>query len=301
MFKRCFLCTWALVVFLSSASQLVFANSTLHEERSVYSNILVIKRGNTICLQFDVRNNQRNQSCQNQKHPKKMVFAYTKMSMASLLFAPNPQHILIIGLGGGTLPMAFHELYPNAIIDNVEIDPAVTKVAKEFFGFTPNQQIQVFDQDARVWVKRAALKGNQYDIIVLDAFNGEYIPEHLMTQEFLQEVKQLLMPNGVVASNTFTISDLYHHESATYAAVYPSLINFKLSQTANRVIMSPSNTPPDEELIARAKRLAAPLKEYDVPIESYARRLIRLRKAKPDWDTAARILTDQYSPANLLQ
>ena len=34
-------------------------------------------------------------------------------------------------------------------------------------------------QDARVWTKRAMRKETRYDLIVLDAFNGDYIPEHL--------------------------------------------------------------------------------------------------------------------------
>ena len=36
---------------------------------------------------------------------------------------------------------------------------------------------------------------------------------------------------------------------------------------------------------------------YGVPIATYPSQL----DTKPDWDTHARILTDQYSPANLLK
>ena len=62
----------------------------------------------------------------------------------------------------------------------------------------------------------------RYDLIMLDAFDHEYIPEHLLTQEFLQEVKSLLAPGGVLAANTFSSSRLYDHESTTYAAVFGS-------------------------------------------------------------------------------
>ena len=48
---------------------------------------------------------------------------------------------------------------------------------------------------------------------MLDAFDHEYIPEHLLTQEFLKEVKSLLAPGGVLAANTFSSSRLYDHES----------------------------------------------------------------------------------------
>ena len=67
-----------------------------------------------------------------------MVFSYTKMTMATLLYTPNPKHILIVGLGGGTLPMAFTNLFPEAQIDSIEVDPAVVKVAEAYFQYRTN-------------------------------------------------------------------------------------------------------------------------------------------------------------------
>ena len=78
--------------------------------------------------------------------------------------------------------MAFHRLFPTAVIHAIEIDTAVTKVAKKYFDFTENDQIKV-DQDGRVFTKRALANSFKYDLIILDAFNGDYIPEHLMTQD----------------------------------------------------------------------------------------------------------------------
>ena len=276
-------------------------DSILHEERSLYSRILVKKSGSLICLQFTVRAAQRNQSCQNQRRPREMVFSYTRMSMTALLFTPRPASILVVGLGGGTLPTALRELFPTARIDAVEIDPAVIKVARQYFGFTDDANLHVHSQDARVWTKRALLRAERYDLIILDAFNGEYIPEHLMTQEYLQETRDLLAPGGTLVANTFTVSELYHHESATYADVFGQFINFKLPESANRVVLVPGEELSDERLLGRASALQSRLRPYNVDITRYTRLLLRQRKRSPDWDTNARILTDQYSPANLLQ
>ena len=273
----------------------------LHEERSLYSRIMVTERDNLICLQFTVRNDQRSQSCMDRRHPRAMVFSYTRMSMSALLFNEHPRSILVIGLGGGTLPMAFRELLPEAVIDVVEIDPAVVTVAEEYFGFESDPDMQVYTQDARVWTKRAGRKERRYDLIVLDAFTGEYIPEHLMTKEYLEETKALLAPGGTLVANTFAVSDLYHHESATYADVFGSFIDFQVSESANRMIVVPGREVSDEALIANAKALKARLRPYDVEISRYARLLATQRRLAPRWDTEARVLTDQYSPANLLR
>lgn len=291
----------ALLTTLLCAATLTSHAEILHEERSLYSRILVKQEGAIVCLQFNVRSEQRNQSCIDTRHPKQMVFSYTRMSMATLLFVKQPQNILVVGLGGGTLPSAFRNLYPDAHIDTVEIDPAVVAVAEEYFGFQSDPKLKVHVQDARVWTKRAILKPRRYDIIVLDAFNGEYIPEHLMTLEYLQETKQLLAPQGVLAANTFAVSDLYDHESATYQAVFGSFINFRLPESANRVVVVPPKPATKETLMTRADELVGSLRSFAVPIKRYARILAKSSRAAPDWRQDARVLTDQYAPANLLQ
>ena len=288
------------MLVLLALAGVAHGDKVLHEEKSLYSAIIVKKVGTTTCLQFTVRQNQRNQSCINAARPKEMVFTYTRMSLASLIFVDEPRNILVVGLGGGTLPMAFHDLFPNAVVDSVEIDPAVVRVARQFFGFFEDERMNIFVQDARVFTKRAMRRDKRYDLIVLDAFNGDYIPEHLMTKEYLEETKSILAPGGTLIANTFSISDLYHHESNTYAAVFDEIINFRLWESANRVIIAPGRHFTDKELKERGRAWRERLKPYAVPIRKYTREIIEARGDKPDWNTSVRVLTDQYSPANLL-
>jgi spermidine synthase len=270
----------------------------IHRERSMYSTIVVDQQGSLVCLQFSVRRDQRNQTCMDKRRPREMVFAYTRMMMAGLLLNPEPERILVLGLGGGTLPMALDEILPETRIDAVEIDPAVVRVAREFFGFAPSERVSVYDQDGRVFVKRALQKGETYDFIMLDAFNGEYIPEHLMTREFLAEVQQLLSPGGVLAANTFSISELYDHESVTYQAVFDTFYNMKPGDSGNRVVLARTGDLPSVELLEqRAEELAPILAPYGIDLPG----MLDLLRTEPDWNTEARVLTDQYAPVNLLQ
>jgi spermidine synthase len=270
----------------------------IHTESSLYQNILVIDDGTMRCLQFSVRKEQRNQSCRDATAPRRMVFPYTRMMLAALLLDPSPRRVLIVGLGGGTLPTAFAQLYPDARIDVVEIDPAVTSVAERYFDFSPGPNTRVYEQDARVWTKRALAGPNRYDLVMLDAFNGDYIPEHLMTQQFLEEARGLLTDDGTLAANTFSFSRLYDSESVTYTRVFGTLFNFKLPGTQNRVIIASRAALPDPATLGPiAKRLAPILAPYGVPIERYPSQLT----TRPDWRVDARVLTDQYSPANLLR
>lgn len=272
----------------------------IHKERSLYRNILVEETADLRCLKFDEKSRKSSQSCMYKSKPNKLVFNYTKMTFASLLLIDNPQNVLIIGLGGGTLSNVIHQLYPNAAIENVEIDPAVIKVARDYFSFIETDKVTSKVQDGRIFIKRAALKKEQYDWVILDAFNGDYIPEHLLTKEFFAEVQSVLAPDGVVAANTFSSSKLYQHESATYAAVFGDFINVSTDKNSNRIILAGLDEMPSEETLdARVNKLAPMLKKYDVDIEKLRNSLF-YTKGNRDWPEDTKVLTDQYSPANLL-
>jgi spermidine synthase len=133
-----------------------------------------------------------------------------------------------------------------------------------------------------------------YDAILLDAFDHEYIPEHLLTREFLTEVKSLLTPTGVLVGNTFSSSKLYDHESTTYAAVFGKYFNLK---SANRVVVArPAGLPTEAQLRTKSLEYELALRSFGVEVQE----VLPLFTTTPDWDTKARVLTDQYSPANLL-
>jgi len=271
---------------------------TIHEERSVYRDITVTERFGRRCLLFNVHRGDRNQTCIFTDGSSRLVFDYTKMSFAGLLLKPDPKRVLIAGLGGGTIPLVLSELFPSASIDVIEIDESVARVANEFFFFEETDLMRVHINDARVFIKRAALKEEKYDYIVLDAFSGDYIPEHMLTQEFLEEVKQVLTPDGVVVANTFSTSRFYDHESVTYQRVFGELYNFKLPTSGNRIILTQLEPLPDIGLLTeRAVQLAPQLGKYGIPFLSYPEKL----SSQVDWDMSRRVLTDQYSPSNLLR
>ena len=285
-----------LLLLLATAGTAAQAQmSLLHSERSLYREVLVYEEDGTRCMCFTRQCRIGRQSCVDPRNPQRFALNYTRMMLAGTLFASEqPRRILIVGLGGGSIPTALRQLLPEAQIDVVEIDPAVTRVARKFFDFRDGPMLRVSEVDGRVYVKRAARQGKQYDVILLDAFDHEYIPEHLLTKEYLTEVKTLLAPQGVLVANTFSSSKLYDHESTTYASVYGPFYNLKRE---NRVIVARlGSLPTEEELLARATRYQAALKTYGV--DSIG--LLTLFSHRVDWDASARVLTDQYSPANLL-
>ncbi|MBQ4833617.1 fused MFS/spermidine synthase [Pseudoalteromonas sp. MMG010] len=288
------------LLLLATVFSAPVVSKVIHQERSLYRNIIVEQNDNLRCLKFNTKSSKSSQSCMYTDNPNKLVFNYTKLVFSSLLLIDNPKNVLIVGLGGGTLSNIIHQLYPAAQIDNVEIDPAVIKVARDYFNFIEADNISAKVQDGRIFIKRAALKKQTYDWIILDAFNGDYIPEHLLTKEFFTEVKSILAPKGIIAANTFSSSKLYQHESATYHSVFGDFINVSREKRSNRIILAGyTHLPSESQIQQRIKTLNPQLAPYGVDMQSLSEYL-QYTKNNQDWPSDTKVLTDQYSPANLL-
>lgn len=288
------------IVYLGVLMLLGHASSSwagvVHEERSLYRNIIINEQDNLRCMRFVVHDKKiHNQSCVDLKDRNRLVFEYAKMMLAAVFIKPEPHSILIVGLGGGTLPTAMHQLLPKAHITSVEIDAAVVKAAQQYFYYQEGPQVITETLDARVFIKRAGRQGKKWDLVVLDAFNGDYIPEHLMTREFLQEVQAVLNPGGLVAANTFATSRLYHHESATYNAVF-SHLHMLSRGDGNRVIFASDESFVLPKAEVAREQWQARLQQYDMDVKDI------LALEKPfKWDVSAKVLTDQFVPANILK
>ena len=288
--------TLILTLFSALAINTSLSAREIHKERSIYRNIVITENKGKRCMRFETRRRSvSNQACMRVKNPDQLVFEYTQSLMAGLGFNSQPKNILIIGLGGGSLPMAFSKILPESNVTSVEIDPAVVKLAKKYFDYQESEKIKTVVKDGRVFIKRAIKNKQQFDWIILDAFNGDYIPEHLLTVEFLAEAKTLLSKGGLLSANTFTGSRLYDYESVTYQTVFEKLQILPSASKGNRIIFA-CNCDNIEKRDNVSEQLKNSLKRIGVDFDSLIARL----SGEVNWDTSVKPLTDQYSPANLL-
>ena len=123
-------------------------------------------------------------------------FTYMLAGLARV-YTTNIQDVLCIGLGVGIVPMDF--AHQGARVDVVEINPAVVKVATEFFDLEP-QKLHLTIDDGRHYLNRCTKK---YDAVILDAFLGDSSPSHLLTREAFTAMRRVLKPGGCLVINLF--------------------------------------------------------------------------------------------------
>jgi spermidine synthase len=131
--------------------------------------------------------------------------------------------VAILGNAGGTTARALGVFYPDANVDGVELDPAVSRVGRRFFGLGANPRLTVYDADARPFLRRT---DKRYDLIVVDAYHQPYVPFYLATREFFRLARERLTPGGIIALNISAVPGderLLDGVSGTLTYEFPSV------------------------------------------------------------------------------
>lgn len=273
-------------------------------KESLYHHIMVRDVGRFRILHFD----NSFQSAMDLSDPDEQVFPYTRYLHLGMLFVPDAQSALFVGLGGGSAPRRFHRDYPWMTIDVAEIDPEVVGVARRFFHFEEDERLRVAARDGRLFVQDSP---GGYDLAVLDAYFAESIPFHLTTQEFLSELKAKLSPRGVVVANIIGAvagreSRLFRSMLATYQAVFPQVYVFLVGAPGSVndrvlrnviVIATVSDERLDRQELARRARSLWDQGRLGIDVRGYLASLVE--GEIPTHDVP--ILTDDYAPVDSLQ
>jgi len=128
-----------------------------------------------------------------------LVLEYTKFFRMAKHFKSGISSGLLIGGAGYSYAQDFLASYPRATLDVVEIDPAMTTLAKTYFGLRDNPRLNIYHEDGRTFLNRT--KGT-YDVIFGDAFGASFsIPFQLTTVEAVSKMYRLLSVDGVLLIN----------------------------------------------------------------------------------------------------
>lgn len=247
----------------------------LEREKSNFSSIRVTKDQNTITLSFEKGNYLYTESRINLKDPYDLQIAYAKFMSAGLLYPEKTDQVLMLGYGGGSVTEYLRYHNNELEVDGVEIDPVVIKMAKRYFLVRPSERNRIHITDARKFVQQT---GRKYDLVFADAFGGGFVPSHLVTLEFFQEVKDILTDDGCMVANLYE-DGIHQKFLAAYYRLFETVEVYPTGVNASRITVACKGKPPTEaELRARAERLDRRYK-YHYPLST----ILKMRKiVKPD-------------------
>lgn len=260
----------------------------LEEAKSEFNHIVVAERGSVRTMYFVVDGTYYIESRLDRAHPKSLDLDYSRTMMAGFMINPRPKSLLLIGFGGGQISNYLYDRIDGLEVDGVDIDPEVVRLALKYFDVPKEPSYRAHVDDGRLFVENAPAD-RKWDMIMLDAFRGVFVPFHLKTREYYELLRQHLTDDGVVVANLHKHTAMYPHDRNTFAAAFPGGYAFRSESGRQCTYVATASGEPLGAYALRANaRAAAPLFDFDVM--GLAARWYLER----DWDASAAILTDDF-------
>lgn len=138
------------------------------------------------------------QSVMSLQDPDALVAPYTRMMMSFLLFNPAPAHVLMIGLGGGSLAKFCYRYLPQTRLTVVEVDSDVIALRDEFCIPRDDRRLHIVHSDGTRYLRR--LRGRA-DVILVDACDATGVDPSLARSNFCAQAAARLTDEGMLIMN----------------------------------------------------------------------------------------------------
>ncbi len=290
--------TWMLLVLvvlgvLWGNGAIKKSEGQIYEAESAYNYIQVLEVDGYRYLRLN-----EGQGIHSIYHPEKIAYYGPWMQvMSAPFFNPAPfdlesvDSLAIVGLAAGTIARQATAIYGPIVIHGYEIDPEIIQVGKAYFGMTMPNLIPIA-VDGRIGLAQSQ---RRFSIISIDAYRPPYIPWHLTTQEFFQQVYERLQTNGVLVINVGRAPDdrrLIDGLVGTIASIFPSVYVMDIPDTFNSVIYATAQITDSSNLYENYLDMAKQGDVHPVLLAAIERTIVNLQPL-PETDT---VFTDDLAP-----
>jgi spermidine synthase len=226
------------------------AQVVVFDGESAWNRVLVVDEGKLRYLRFhDVEGDD--QSVVVRDEPSAVPMEYIRFAAVALGAPSQLRHALVIGLGAGAFPMLLRRALPRARVEVVELDALVHQVAARYFGLAEDSRLRVRIGDGAM----AFRDGRRWDLIFLDAYGADSIPEPLASTGFFGEVSRALAPRGVVVANIANSDPAVEKATlARFASAFPACALMRTPESDNVIVLGAGKLPKD---------LSAALRRFD--------------------------------------
>jgi len=234
----------------------------IYEKESAYNYIQVVKEGERVSLML------------NEGHAVHSIYdpdtVLTGGPWDYWLVAPyfsegfepsDMESMAMIGSAAGTAARSFTEAYGPLPVDGVEIDPEIVEAGNRFFALDEMPNAINHVEDGRTYLQTGG-RDKKWTVVGIDAYRQPYIPFHLTTKEFFQEVRAHLTPDGAVminAGRTPADTRLVEALANTMLQVYPNVYVIDVPSKYNSMVIGTNSPTRLENFAENAARVNHPI------------------------------------------
>ncbi|MET3131252.1 spermidine synthase [Oxalobacteraceae bacterium GrIS 1.11] len=138
--------------------------------------------------------------------PDELVLRYARAMMCFVLFKPQPGHIVMVGLGGGSLAKFCYRYLPHSRITVIELRADVIALREQFLIPDDDERFRIIHADAAAYL--AGIPASA-DVLLVDGFDESGLPAALGSARFYADCRRALRPDGVLVANIFSYDRHY--------------------------------------------------------------------------------------------
>ncbi|MBC7943770.1 MAG: fused MFS/spermidine synthase [Burkholderiales bacterium] len=243
----------------------------IEERDTQFGRLAVVELGRKRYLAYGPDIHFFHESVLDLDRPHELAAPYTRLMMLGVVYAQPYSRMVQIGVGAGNMTGYAIRTFPSAVVHAIDIDRHAVELGARYFGLAPHPRLHLHIEDGRSWL---AASKEQFDVVMLDAYDDQSIPAALMDAEFFAIVAARLAPGGAVMQNVYMpIVDA----KRLLAALRASFAEVDFYKVGDSAVLAAYQGPARDsrQLTARARELDATLR----PVHSLANLLTNRAKA----------------------
>ncbi len=246
-----------------------YSRHRIHKDVAAHASVEVSERDGVRYLHLG---SDTIQSAMRIARPNDLELAYTRCMLAFLLFVPMPLHVVMIGLGGGSLAKFILSRMPLTRVTAVEINPQVIAAAQQFFALPQIPgRFAIETAEGSAFVQGLA---GAADVLFVDGYGTDAAAPELATRVFYEDCERALADNGVLVSNLFTSQSGLQRHLRLLEQAFPGRLLYLTDELRGNLIalgfVSAQGRPSWRTLERRAHDLEA---EYGLEFSRFVERL----------------------------
>ena len=277
-------------VFGASNSFAFWESDLTYEGESVYNYLQVKEDSRRVILSTNVLFGVQSVLVKDQA----LTGMYYDYAMAAPLMAgreqPGDCKVLILGMGTGTYATQCNRYFGEMAIEGVEIDEKITGLAREYFELP--ESVPVTTYDGRAYLNAVE---EEYDVIMVDAYQDITIPFQMSSVEFFTLVKEHLTEDGVMVVNMNMRGreegNINQYLADTIASVFDQVYTIDVQGSTNRELFASNNAAMTDNLAAGLEKLEN---------QELADMMARVSGGLTAYEAGDYLMTDDKAPVELL-
>ncbi|XP_066295235.1 eEF1A lysine and N-terminal methyltransferase-like [Branchiostoma lanceolatum] len=229
------------------------------EEGVIFRNLIFLTNRNAVQSQARMVQENLPKKKGRRRAGKKLVVdcgylacQYQRVMVAGLGCLPNVRQLLdsrldvvLVGLGGGGLPLFLHKHFSKIQMDVVELDQSILQVAEGWFGFQQDDRMRVHIADGLVYLEERAKQADRScHVVILDVDSKDvtvgmtFPPQPFVEKECLKNIKGILHDDGLLILN-LVCRDVTLQASVveTVRSVFPRILSKKIEDEVNEILL----------------------------------------------------------------